>query len=62
MNLDSRSIALQGFGFGARHVALQGFVHRAAEKPETSFPPLAARREMPAERQDRDDDVLLFLL
>ena len=30
MSMSARSIALQGFGFGARHVALQGFVPMAA--------------------------------
>ena len=62
MSLSARSIALQGFGFGARHTALQGFVPLAvvsAGGRRVRFP----RALINAQRLGAidDDDSLLLI-
>ena len=71
MNLNARSVALQGFGFGVFHVALQGFVDVPVVNPtipvNVSFRPfrvpapvdlLALRRE---QLIDEDDLIVLIV-
>lgn len=61
--INSRDVAVQGIGFSAGNIALQGFYRRGAAGPD--FAPTWGPKVYPKKsprRRDRDDDVLLFLL
>lgn len=62
--LSSRAIATQGLGFGAKLTSVQGFAPaQTVVEPPFILPSRgAAVKPRVRRRQDRDDDVLLFLL
>ena len=70
MTINARAVQAQGVGYGARMLALQGFVIRAGylDSYQGGGGPIVRRRKAPVtvetarQRRDRDDDVLMFIL
>ena len=70
MTINIRAVQIQGVGYGARMLALQGFVIRAdyLDSYQGGGGPIVRRRKTPVSVEtarrhgDGDDDVLMFIL
>lgn len=60
--LEPRSVALQGFGFVPRLVAVQGLWPTATEPEPPQEQTLGGGQRLARRKPHRDEDVLLFIL
>jgi hypothetical protein len=62
--IDARSVAVQGIGFAALAIALQGFAEVAQEPPLIEIPRNGGARIawLPRRRRTEEDETLLMVL